>query len=218
MVRYRPVKLIKAPFNINLTSRLSGSEISSSLFAPLFPGLPDVAGLAGAGDQTRGAVHNPRERRQPLADVRPATQSALPASPRASSPGVGLRWRERGFRYARPHGEGQHPLTTDGQDSPGRATEASLQISSCEGVGVGGSVLLFGFIHAQFASLSRLSLQTAGLQSFFSSCYPSAVTDSLSSFEVLNSFCWGNCPGSIANSGFWHWPGESLQIKAGVKF
>lgn len=180
----------------------------------VFPGLPDVAGLAGAGGQTRGAVHNPREWRQPLADVRPATQSALPASPHASSPGVGLRWRERGFRYARPHRAGQHPLTTGGQDSPGRATEDSLQISSCEG-----EKRPAVWIHPRSLCVTFTSLPSNRRPSerlfilLHLCCYWLSVIFWSSEFILLRKPPRFHCKLRF----FWHWPGESLQIKAGVK-
>lgn len=78
-------------------------------FVLRFTGLPDVAGLAGAGDQTWRALHHPWERWQPLATVRPRAKHALSCSPCSPSSCWG-RWG--GCRYARPHRQGQHTLNT----------------------------------------------------------------------------------------------------------
>lgn len=116
-VDYRAMrsKRNKSPF-IVIRSACSCNLIPSSRCR--LSGLSGMAGPAGAGGEAGRALHHPRERRQPLAGLRPGAHAALPCPPRGSSTRAGLWRRGRGgCRCPVPDGESQHPLTRDEQDS-----------------------------------------------------------------------------------------------------
>lgn len=102
------------PFNIHLISRLPWNWNVILMFVSRVLGLPDVAGLAGAGDKTWWALHHPWKRWWPVANVCPGAQPAVPVTLCPSSSCISLWWRWwwGGLRHERPHWESQHPLTT----------------------------------------------------------------------------------------------------------